>query len=576
MSPRRRVVAAIDFGTYGSGFAWATVSRENDDLFDRKVKHFLQWKDQRTVYAKNRSAVLIGADGELVAWGHEALRLKYEGNGTAGTLHRGFKMDLQTDLGDGLGGDGLGAAGPGGDGRPGVRSRRETYQLIVRCLREVFKTACAEIVQGLYRESDIRWCVTIPAIWDSYTADLMYQAAVEAGLPSDPERLLLAREPAAAALHCLATGEDRLGENGTRFMLVDAGGGTVDIASYEVRSRGQLSQLVEPDGAKCGSEFLNDRFMELELSREFGPDGLAWIKSEYRQQLSVLMDAFEREKLSFGAGSADGLRLELGPALYGALRRRREDTGRGPEPRPVLVCDRDKVTGLFESLLDEVLPKVDAQLTAMRAASGQRGGEIIALVGGFAQSPYLRARLGDHVAGLGAELIVPRRPELAVLSGAVHFAYNPEAFLSWPSPLTYGVRRSEKFRPGIDPESSRFIAADGSAWCGDRFSVFVAIGQEVTAGKTVTRKYAPIDETAPRLVVRLLTSHQPHLCFASDPGVVEAGQIVVDLTASIGQPVAARAVELTLKFLQTRIVATARSLHTGEATSIPIHWRPTW
>ena len=157
--------------------------------------------------------------------------------------------------------------------RPGVRSRRETYQLIVRCLREVFKTACAEIVQGLYRESDIRWCVTIPAIWDSYTADLMYQAAVEAGLPSDPERLLLAREPAAAALHCLATGEDQLGENGTRFMLVDAGGGTVDIASYEVRSRGQLSQLVEPDGAKCGSEFLNDRFMELELSQEFGPDG---------------------------------------------------------------------------------------------------------------------------------------------------------------------------------------------------------------------------------------------------------------------------------------------------------------
>ena len=56
---------------------------------------------------------------------------------------------------------------------------------------------------------------------------------MEAGLPDDPDRLLLAREPTAAALYCVAKGELLLTEAGTRFMVVDCGGGTVDITAYE-------------------------------------------------------------------------------------------------------------------------------------------------------------------------------------------------------------------------------------------------------------------------------------------------------------------------------------------------------
>ena len=63
MSGKQRVVAALDFGTYGSGYAWTTVTRDNDDLVDRKIAHFFQWKDQRALNAKNRTAVLTGPDG---------------------------------------------------------------------------------------------------------------------------------------------------------------------------------------------------------------------------------------------------------------------------------------------------------------------------------------------------------------------------------------------------------------------------------------------------------------------------------------------------------------------------------
>ena len=69
----------------------------------------------------------------------------------------------------------------------------------------------------------------------------MFKAAVEAGLPDDRDRLLLAREPAVAALYCKAKGEAVLGTAGTRFLVVDAGGGTVDITAYQVAPDGRLT-----------------------------------------------------------------------------------------------------------------------------------------------------------------------------------------------------------------------------------------------------------------------------------------------------------------------------------------------
>jgi hypothetical protein len=567
MSGHHRVVAAIDFGTYGSGFAWATVNRENDDLFDRKVKHYFQWKDQRSVYAKNRSALLVGAGGDLLAWGHEAIRLRGSGDSPPGRLHTSFKMDLQADLGDGLAEHGQHST---------TRSRDEAYGLIVLCIREVFKAACADILQGVYRESDIRWCVTVPAIWDSYTTEMMYQAAVDAGLPDDPDRLLLAREPAAAALYCVATGEDRLRQAGTPFMVVDAGGGTVDIASYLTGPQGQLSVLASPQGSKVGSEYLNQRFMERALTRELGPDHMIWLRDNRRAELAALMDSFEQQKLSFEVDSRDGVRLELGGALYQALLQRWETDQRGPQPQPLLFFDRQVIADLFEEMLADVLRRVESQLEAMGAATGDRGGELVLLVGGFAQSAYLRSRLAEHVRRLGAMLVVPPRPELAVLSGAVHFAYQPEAFLSWPSPFTYGVRRSAAFRPGIDPEGSKVEHKDGSVWCRDRFSTLVSVGEPVSASRPVTKKYAPLDRATRRIVIRLLTSERPKVEFASEPGVVDAAQLTVDLTSSVGRPPDQRAVELTLSFHQTGILATARDLDSDEVISVPIKWRPTW
>ena len=52
--------------------------------------------------------------------------------------------------------------------------------------------------------SEIRWVITVPAIWRQKAKQFMREAAYEAGIGSedDPDHLLLALEPEAASINC--------------------------------------------------------------------------------------------------------------------------------------------------------------------------------------------------------------------------------------------------------------------------------------------------------------------------------------------------------------------------------------
>src|SRR5262245_1147037 len=101
----------------------------------------------------------------------------------------------------------------------------------------------------------------------------MRRAAQEAGFPADDDRLLLALEPEAAAHHARVSGVKVLDDAsdgcpdlmrpGIRFMVVDCGGGTVDITAYRNDDRGRMVEIGRVAGDKRGSHYLNQAFLDL-------------------------------------------------------------------------------------------------------------------------------------------------------------------------------------------------------------------------------------------------------------------------------------------------------------------------
>ena len=146
-------------------------------------------------------------------------------------------------------------------------------------------------------DEDIRWVITVPAIWRSSAKQLMREAAYEAGLGSDrlPQQVLISLEPEAASLFCRQLKRHQLKVErpaelnltpssltkpgalkpwsrnlqresmyadavpdvcpGQRYMVVDCGGGTVDITVHQVMDLDgrHLKELHRATGGPYGS-----------------------------------------------------------------------------------------------------------------------------------------------------------------------------------------------------------------------------------------------------------------------------------------------------------------------------------
>ncbi len=146
-------------------------------------------------------------------------------------------------------------------------------------------------------DEDIRWVITVPAIWRSSAKQLMREAAYEAGLGSDrlPQQVMISLEPEAASLFCRQLKRHQLKAErpaelnltpsslvkpgslkpwsrnlqresmyadavldvcpGQRYMVVDCGGGTVDITVHQVMDLDghHLKELHRATGGPYGS-----------------------------------------------------------------------------------------------------------------------------------------------------------------------------------------------------------------------------------------------------------------------------------------------------------------------------------
>ncbi|CAB4491821.1 unnamed protein product [Rhizophagus irregularis] len=118
---------------------------------------------------------------------------------------------------------------------------------IVDYLREMGKCIKETIPQywpGIDFMNDVLLVLTIPAEYSENDKAIMRECTFNAGLISDKnsERLQFTTEPEAAAIYCMnCLKEYKLTEPGTTFMVVDCGGGTVDLTTRKLLEENQLA-----------------------------------------------------------------------------------------------------------------------------------------------------------------------------------------------------------------------------------------------------------------------------------------------------------------------------------------------
>lgn len=136
-------------------------------------------------------------------------------------------------------------------------------------------------------ERNIRYYITVPAIWNDAAKAATRQAAVQAGFLQDKNdnRLTLITGSEAAIIFYLKTGLLNLKIHDT-VLIIDCGGGAVDLIAYEIEGEQPLniSECTAGSGDFCGSTALNrnfSKFLRAKIRKMKLSDGFRPVSSVY-------------------------------------------------------------------------------------------------------------------------------------------------------------------------------------------------------------------------------------------------------------------------------------------------------
>ncbi|KAF9413231.1 hypothetical protein BGZ94_000805 [Podila epigama] len=529
------LLVAIDFGTTFSGVAYAF--KTNGEVLEMTT-----WPHQANLYGKVPTVSAYSKENDrLHSWGYAAKAAMLTPNARNLDLLQKFKLFLDNDLAPYL---------------PPLPRTITPQNAISDYLRAVHTHAINEIIKnsagGMVDPQHIQYCLTVPAMWTDAAKGVMRQTAIQAGLiqPSDPpHRLLLVSEPEAAAMYCERKCEQFNLRHGDRFMICDAGGGTVDLIVFQVDYSSGTRALVEVtrgSGASCGSGFLDENFTNLirqKLSRyDLQPKAWAQIMEEFVFMHKPQFDGDEDSFISMPASVASVVDLDL----------RLEDG-------LLAISAQEMREVVFDPVVNQVLGLIDGQLYQSQQCSA------IFLVGGFGSSPYLHKRVQQEFESRVPLIRYPPRPDLAVVRGAVYHGLTHQPIQSRVARRWYGVDTTRPYKAG-DPVEKKYMQ-DGKYRVRDGFSVFVRPGQSIAVDECISKKYIthkyPEPLSSPLYVYN--GENQPE--FVDSPGVQKLCDFTIPLPhmpgAAPGTPVI---FTLRLYFGRTELKAEAE-FQTGEVIS---------
>ncbi|KAF2965471.1 hypothetical protein GQX73_g8077 [Xylaria multiplex] len=402
------LVVGIDFGTTFSGVSWLTCKAgsaagqpEVISLWETATDNIKDNSDSKKVPSKlynDKDGKLwwgfnIPAGVETIDW-FKLLLLNAE--------------DLQNHLQD---------SAHLNDARKSLQKlQKSAVQLVGEYLKNLWdysmEQICNEKGANLVDRMRFHVVLSVPAIWTDYARDRMRTAAAIAGILKDRGKwvgkttLSFVSEPEAAAIATMPELEDRTDlQTGDSFVVVDAGGGTVDVISYKVNKLEPLSvsECVEGEGALCGGTFLDKEF-ESFLKDAIGK--ASWNKMNKSDIRRMMNNEWEHGIKGAFKGQPGYYTVEL-PSRTQRAPLQFSSSWRSEEIQPV-----------FDKVVSQIGELAKKQIDAIKAKTS-RLPKLVILVGGFGRSPYLlkymRGHLGNRITVLQAR---GDKPWTAICRGA--------------------------------------------------------------------------------------------------------------------------------------------------------------
>lgn len=565
----RLFVAAIDFGTTFSGYAFSSY----DDFKTDPLKIITNvWNaGGRTLMSnKTPTALLLTPDKELHSFGYEAenkyCELAEEGDEYKDwyyfhrfkmLLHHEKKLNRNTLLYD--------------ETKKPLEARK-VFAMSISYLKDHLFKSMKEKIPDI-RSSDIGYVITVPAIWSDGSKQFMREAALEAGISK--EQLKIALEPEAASIYCqhLPTEREKIdgktsiavARDGKRYMVVDLGGGTADITVHERYFNGSLRELRQASGGALGGKSIDDAYVQF-LEDILGPGVIDKLKQDYMEDFIDLMRELETKKRGMTTQKIGKINMNVPVQVLDIMKEcgtctKIEEALSKSKYANKIHWNRSKLqipVDIFTKLFYQTIDGIVEHIEDIYKEPSMDNIDTILMVGGFSECELVHQEIKNRFSD--KKVIVPDDAGLSVLKGAVIYGHSPMAISARVARRTYGIQSWPEFREGIHPSYKKVIVK-GVPRCRDVFFKYVEIGQQIEVGHRISQVFMALTSNEDFLECAVYTSTDPDPTFVDDPSCTRAGTLRVPFESQDGEE--KREIEETMVFGETELRVMARDLSNG-------------
>lgn len=572
---------AIDFGTTYSGFAFSFIKEQGKDSVFLN-REWLNEQGGRT--SKTPTCLLLNSDLSFNSFGYEAVQkyaeLQDDDCAEEYLFFQHFKMVLHND--ETLDPETMIKAANGFS----VKAKTVFARSIKYLKEEAIKVICQRTGDDFFSIDDIQWVLTVPAIWNSKAKQFMREAAYEAGLgsPDNAKQVMIALEPEAAAISCLEkTMSDFQSETGcspvggllsqpnTHYMVVDVGGGTLDVAVHTIQKDGHIKEIDKVSGGPYGGTKVNQQFESL-LDELFGAQRIKTYQKQFPSDWLCLMNEFEGKKRGervLDKTLMTNIRL---PRSFVSLANQTHSPAMARYGKKDIKLKNDEYlslsSGVMRKLFDPVVQGIKKHLKTVQRRPQLSDIRIMLLVGGFADSTLLQREIKSEFSDK-LRVLIPNHATVAVVEGATLFGKKETKISQRVVRATYGAGCSRNFIEGVHLEQKKFVA-DGIVKCKDLFNLFVKEGETVRIGRKVNSTYTLLHAADRNIHFPFYASTSPDAKYITDPGMTKIGSVMVQSPDTWrGKD---REIEVSMYFGGTEITASARDVSSGNVAQTVLNF----
>ena len=431
-------------------------------------------------------------------------------------------------------------------------------------------------------EKNCRFIITVPAIWDYKSKQIMINAATKAGLFNENDDIgtFFALEPEAASI--FYNTDQSSYQNVIRmehpFILYDLGSGTVDIIVQKKVIKNNITtfeELYPPVGGNFGSNRINELFMDNVIKNLFGKEALNQIENKFNDlyqdwiKFEDEIESFKKSYRNFEQKNncfsnyceifEDYCNNKTIQELVEKFNIHCKETWKIRIKRKWIL---EFPFNIIDDLMNEILEGVLNCIKEIKQSMKENVTSFV-FTGGASLSPIMVNKI-QKVDEVRLNYVKSHNPEVAISHGSVKFAFDRNIITIRKAKYTFGIGVFDKWKNSYEGKGKK-ILINGEENCDNLFSRFITKGENLAYNKVIKRQYFM---ECPMIFIELFRTDEENVIFIDekdDQNNLKVFKFGV-ITLNVGDKYDPnnKSVYVEMKFGGTFVSVSARYSKTGE------------